>query len=341
MSEQMQKQPAVAVIGAGSWGTALASLLAGKLDQVTLWAREPEIVAGINQTHHNPIYVSDLTLPNNLVAQGNLAHVAANHDVLVMVVPTQFCRGVLAQLKPHVKPDVTFVSATKGVETANLALISEIFEQIFDAAIAKRTCYLSGPSFAREVIAGQPVAVSMAGMDQTALEAMQGLFFFPHFRTYSTDDVVGVELGGALKNIIAIAAGISDGLGYGAGARAALITRGLAEIARLGRVYGAKQETFAGLSGMGDLLMTASSTLSRNYTTGHRLGQGESLDVIRDSSKEVAEGVKTTESTWQLAQQHGVEMPITQAVHAILFEDIPPHVVVTKLLNRDMKTESA
>ncbi|ABK43262.1 glycerol 3-phosphate dehydrogenase (NAD(P)+) [Magnetococcus marinus MC-1] len=340
MAVEYADNPSVAVIGAGSWGTALAALLAGKLPQVTLWAREPEVVEGINQGHHNPVYLADLDLPPNLVAHQDLAWVAANHDVLVMVVPTQFCRQVLAQLKPHVRPHVTFVSATKGVETANLALISEIFTQTFAAPIAQRTCYLSGPSFAREVIAGQPVAVAMAGADEAALAAMQALFFFPHFRTYSTSDVVGVELGGALKNIIAIAAGISDGLGYGAGARAALITRGLAEIARLGHIYGANPQTFAGLSGMGDLLMTASSTLSRNYTTGFRLGQGESLSHISGSSREVAEGVQTAASTWLLAQRHGVEMPITQAVHAILFEQVPPQQAVTQLLNRDMKREA-
>uniref|UniRef100_A0A1S7LIP5 Glycerol-3-phosphate dehydrogenase [NAD(P)+] n=1 Tax=Magnetococcus massalia (strain MO-1) TaxID=451514 RepID=A0A1S7LIP5_MAGMO len=329
----------VAVVGAGSWGTALASLLAVKRTRITLWAREEEVVAGINQNHHNPHFLTDLELPKNLRAEGDLAGVTAHHKVLVMVVPTQFTRAVLAQMKPHLQEDAVLVFASKGIETAQLSLVSEMCQQELPEAVARRACYLSGPSFAREVVAKQPAAVSIAGADGEALEAIQALFFLPYFRTYSTQDVAGVELGGALKNVIALAAGISDGLGFGNSARAALITRGLAEISRLGRFYGAQQETFAGLSGLGDMLMTASSTLSRNYSTGYRLGQGETLDEIRSGSREVAEGVKTTEAAYQLAQKRQVDMPITQAVYAVLYEGVTPEKAVAALMGRGMKSE--
>ncbi|OSM07012.1 putative glycerol-3-phosphate dehydrogenase (NAD(P)(+)) [Magnetofaba australis IT-1] len=327
------------MIGAGSWGTALAALLCGKRERVTLWCRELEIAESVNTQHRNALYVSELELPQNLVADTDLARVAATHRVLVMVVPTQFTRAVVEAMRPHLRDDAVLVSASKGIEVQKIETLAEIYDEMLPEAMAQRACFLSGPSFAREVIRGLPAAVAIACRDAAVLPAIQELFFFPHFRTYRTDDVVGVELGGALKNVIAIAAGICDGLQYGHSARAALLTRGLAEIARLGIAMGGKAETFAGLSGMGDLLLTATSTQSRNYTVGHRLGSGETLEQIQAGAREVAEGVKTADAAYRLAQQKGVEMPIVGAVYAILYEQRNAREVVLELLSREMKPE--
>ncbi|MBF0183867.1 MAG: NAD(P)-dependent glycerol-3-phosphate dehydrogenase [Magnetococcales bacterium] len=331
--------PSTAVIGAGSWGTALAALLASKLPQVTLWCLEAEVAAGINQRHQNPLYVPEFTLPANLIASTDLLQSAAGHELLILVVPTQFTRRILQQIQPVIGPDSRFVYASKGVEVETLTLISDMHRDIFGPERMGQACFLSGPSFAREVLQQLPTAVAIAGSDPATVRAMQHLFHTSTFRTYGSDDVVGVELGGAMKNVIALASGISDGLGFGNGARAALLTRGLAEIIRLGTRLGANAETFSGLSGMGDLLLTATSTLSRNYTVGWRLGQGESLATIQAGSREVAEGVKTTLGVRRLASQLAIEMPITQAVYEILYEERNPRSVVKELMERDLKSE--
>ncbi|MBF0138534.1 MAG: NAD(P)-dependent glycerol-3-phosphate dehydrogenase [Magnetococcales bacterium] len=332
--------PSVAVIGAGSWGTALATLLAGKLAQVTLWCHEAEVAAGIAQHQRNPLFLSDLSLPGNIAVATDLAVVAARHEVLVMVAPTQVTRGLLDRLRPHLRPDVILVCASKGIEESRLVLISELYAEILGASLAQRACFLSGPSFAREVMLGHPAAVVIAGKNSATVTTIQELFSTPRFRTYSTDDVIGVELGGALKNVVALAAGISDGLGFGHSARAAIITRGLAEIIRLGVRMGGRLETFSGLSGLGDLLMTATSELSRNRTVGFRLGQGEILAGIQAGMREVAEGVRTTRAVHQLAAHHGIDMPITAAVHDILYGQRSPRSVVEDLMNRQLKPES-
>lgn len=330
--------PSVAVIGAGSWGTALAALLASK-GLVTIWCLEPEVAEGINRDRRNPLYVSDFLLPASLRAETDLRLVAATHQILIMVVPTQFTRRILRSMVEVVTPETLFVFASKGVEVETLTLISEIHAEIFGQAWRNRACFLSGPSFAREVLQGLPTAVAIAGEDAERVRQMQMLFHTPSFRTYGSADVIGVELGGALKNVIALAAGISDGLGFGNGARAALLTRGLVEIVRLGLHMGAMAETFTGLSGMGDLLLTATSTLSRNYTVGWRLGQGESLEQIQQGTREVAEGVKTTLGVRHLAAKKGVEMPIANAVYEILYENRDPRAVVKALMERDLKSE--
>ncbi|MBF0585055.1 MAG: NAD(P)-dependent glycerol-3-phosphate dehydrogenase [Magnetococcales bacterium] len=330
--------PTVAVIGAGSWGTALAALLASK-GPVTLWCLEPEVAEGIQQNRRNPLYVTDFVLPETLQAATDLRQVAASHPILIMVIPTQFTRRVLRSMAEVVRPETQFVFASKGVEVETLTLISDIHAEIFGAAALDRACFLSGPSFAREVLQGLPTAVAIAGQNAELVQQMQRLFHTPFFRTYGSSDVIGVELGGALKNVIALAAGISDGLGFGNGARAALLTRGLVEIVRLGLCMGAMAETFSGLSGMGDLLLTATSTLSRNYTVGWRLGQGESLEQIQHGSREVAEGVKTTLGVRHLAAKKGVEMPIANAVYEILYENRNPRAVVNALMERDLKSE--
>ncbi|MBF0459837.1 MAG: NAD(P)-dependent glycerol-3-phosphate dehydrogenase [Magnetococcales bacterium] len=329
----------VAVIGAGSWGTALAALLASKLPQVTLWCLEAEVAAGINRDHRNPLYVSEFLLPETLRAETDLVRVATGHRILILVVPTQFTRRVLRTLVDVVTPDTLFVFASKGVEVETLTLISDIYAELFGAERMDRACFLSGPSFAREVLQGLPTAVAIAGQNAEVVRQIQTLFHTPSFRTYGSEDVIGVELGGALKNVIALAAGISDGLGFGNGARAALLTRGLVEIVRLGVGMGAQAETFSGLSGMGDLLLTATSTLSRNYSVGWRLGQGERLEAIQSGSREVAEGVKTALSVRRLAARMGIEMPIAGAVYEILYEDRDPRSVVKELMERGLKWE--
>lgn len=329
----------VAVIGSGSWGTALAAVLGAKLPRVTLWCLEPDVAEEINRNRRNPLYVSEFLLPETLKAETDLSKVAAENRILVMVVPTQFTRQILHKMADIITPDTLFVFASKGVEVKTLTLISDIYAEILGKDRMDRACFLSGPSFAREVLHGQPTAVAIAGHHPATVQHIQTLFHTPFFRTYRSDDVIGVELGGALKNVIALAAGISDGLGFGNNARAALITRGLAEIIRLGVHMGAMAETFSGLSGLGDLLLTATSTMSRNHTVGFRLGSGETLEEIQKNTREVAEGVKTTLSVWHLAQKKGVDMPITQAVHAILYENRDPRSVVKELMERDLTSE--
>lgn len=334
------KKNDVAVIGAGSWGTALAAHLADKLGPVTLWCREPEVADGINSAHRNPFFLPDVDLPGGLKGEADLAKVAANHRILVMVIPTQFTRAALQEIKTHIDDDTVFVSASKGIEVETLSMVSEMYAEVFGPEEAdRRACYLSGPSFAREVLNALPTAVTVAGKNEALVKKVQELFHTPAFRTYAAADVVGVELGGALKNVIALAAGISDGLGFGYDARAALITRGLAEMMRLGVAMGGEAATFSGLSGLGDLVLTATSDLSRNRTVGRRLGEGERLEEILAGSREVPEGVKTTVSAYQLAQREGVEMPITHMVFEILNEGRDPKSAVSELMTRALKAE--
>ncbi|MBF0628386.1 MAG: NAD(P)-dependent glycerol-3-phosphate dehydrogenase [Magnetococcales bacterium] len=330
-----------AIIGAGSWGTALATVLASKLPEVTLWCHEPEVAAGINQTHHNPFFLKEFPLPANIRATTDLIATAREHPILVMVVPTQFTRRVLTALRDHVTDETLFVSASKGVEAETMTLLSDIHIEILGKPLGEKSCFLSGPSFARDTIMRLPAAVSIAGLDTERVERVQRLFHTAWFRTYSTDDVIGLELGGALKNVIALAAGICDGLGMGHSARAALITRGLNEMLRLGLQLGAKPETFAGLSGLGDLLLTATSDLSRNRTVGVRLGKGETLESIQQGSHEIAEGVRTTVGVHRLAAKLGVDLPITRGVYGILYEGLPPLEAVKELMERDLKPEHA
>jgi len=336
----MTEKNDVAVIGAGSWGTALGGHLADKLGHVTLWCREKEVADGINSAHRNPFFLPDVDLPGGLTGESDLAAVASSHRILVIVIPTQFTRAALKEIKTHIGAETVFVSASKGVEVETLAMVSEMYAEVFGPEEAdRRTCYLSGPSFAREVLRQLPTAVTVAGRNEALVKEIQELFHTPAFRTYAATDVVGVELGGALKNVIALAAGISDGLGFGYDARAALITRGLAEMMRLGVAMGGEAATFSGLSGLGDLVLTATSDLSRNRTVGRRLGEGESLEAILTGSREVPEGVKTTASADQLARREGVDMPLTRMVYEILYDDRDPESAVSELMMRSLKAE--
>lgn len=339
MSEGLSMGEKIGVIGAGSWGTTLANLLAKKGLDVTLWAYEPELVAEMRATRVNTLFLPGVELSPNLAFTNSLAEAAEGKDALVLVSPSQVMRSVLAQLVPLLQPGVTLVNASKGIELDTLMTMDQVCAAVLPPGIAARFCVLSGPSFAREVAQEMPTAVVAASADPEAASLVQRLFTTPYFRVYTNSDVVGVEIGGALKNVIALAAGISDGLGLGHNTRAALITRGLAEMNRLGRAMGADPASFAGLAGMGDLVLTCTGDLSRNRTVGMKLGQGMLLAEILGEMRMVAEGVKTAESAWRLAGRMGVDMPITEKVYQVLYEDKPARQAVLELMTRDPKAE--
>ena len=329
----------IAVIGAGSWGTALANLLAKKGLEVILWAYERELVERLQATWVNDLYLPEIKLDGRLQFTAELAAAVTGRQVVVLVSPSQVMRRVVEQLRPHLERDCLLVSAAKGIENDTLLLMSEVLEQVLGGAVASRCAYLSGPSFAREVAAELPTAVAIAADEGEVARSAQELFHTDYFRVYTNPDVVGTELGGALKNVIALAAGVSDGLGFGHNARAGLITRGLVEMARLGAAKGAQAETFAGLAGMGDLVLTCTGDLSRNRTVGMELGRGRRLGEILSGMRMVAEGVKTTLSAYQLAQQLGVAMPITEQMYRILYADKPPRQAVSELMLRQQRAE--
>ena len=327
----------IAVLGAGSWGTTLADLLARKgADEVRLWAFEPEIVDAVNREHQNPVFLAGVPLATNLRAFADPCEAVSGAAVVVSAPPSHVLRQVLGRLREAVRPGALVISATKGIENDSLALMSEIVGECLSDV---RFAALSGPSFALEVARGQPTAVVAAARDQAAARDAQRVFATPSFRVYSNDDVVGVELAGALKNVIAIAAGILEGLGLGHNPRAALITRGLAEITRLGVAMGADPLTFAGLAGMGDLVLTATGGLSRNRGLGLALARGETFEAYRAAHRSVAEGANTSRAGAALAKRMGVEMPITQQVCDVLFGGKPPRDAVPELMTRELKSE--
>ncbi len=328
----------IAVIGAGSWGTALSLLLAEKGIKVDLWVHGEETYKNLIKSRENTFYLPGVKLPFNVCPSLSLEKVARGKDVILMVIPSHVFRRVLVQLRPFLKKDSLIISATKGIENYSLLTMSGVVKEVL-TGLSFKYAVLSGPSFAKEVAARLPTAVTIASYDEEAATLAQEIFSSPYFRVYTHADVLGVELGGALKNVIAIASGISDGLGLGCNARAALITRGLAEMARLGQKMGAQLQTFAGLSGLGDLVLTCTSTLSRNYMVGKRLGQGEGLEGILNSMKMVAEGVKTAQSAYKLATIQNVEMPIVKEVYKILYKNEPPSEGLKRLLSRTPKPE--
>ena len=328
----------ITVVGAGAWGTALSALLARKGHAVTIWSYEPEIAESINQRRLNP-YLSDVSLPEGLCAETELALAVRGADVVLSASPSQFVRAVMAEAAGSLAPGALIVSASKGIELASLLCMDEVLDGVLSQAHMQRFCALSGPSFAREVAAGSPTAVVVAGRTEEAADQAQDIFQTSYFRVYTNTDVVGVELGGALKNVMALAAGITVGLGYGHNTMAALITRGLAEMTRLGVAMGAETATFSGLAGMGDLVLTCTGSLSRNRAVGHRLGRGESLDEILADMTAVAEGVKTAPAVHELAARHGVEMPIVEQVYHIVQENKRPADALKDLMLRDPKPE--
>jgi glycerol-3-phosphate dehydrogenase (NAD(P)+) len=326
----------VAVLGAGSWGTALAKVLADKGHPVALWARRPEVAASIARQHKNEAYLPDVTLPDNLEATSDLAE--ALHDVaaVVVVVPSHGLRDIARRAKTLLPKGTLVISATKGVENDSLRLMSEVLsEELGDARIAA----LGGPSFAHEVARGLPTNVAVASRDADAAAEAQALFAADHFRVYTTDDVVGLELGGAIKNVIALAVGACDGLGLGHNARAGLITRGIAEVTRLATRMGANPQTLAGLGGVGDLVLTCTGDLSRNRRVGIELGRGRALDEVLGEMHMVVEGVRTAKSVYELARREGVDMPITTEVYFALYEGKPPQDAVASLMKRALRPE--
>ena len=328
----------IAVIGAGNWGTSLANLLAKKGERVHLWALEPEVADGINERHQNPLYLKDVALDPALRATSDLAEAVADATTIVSVVPAQHVRRVLADAAPHLREDAILVSASKGIEKTTLATMDEVFADVVPGPGA-RASYLSGPSFALEVARELPTAVTVAARDPNLAERVQALFQTPYFRVYTSDDVPGVELGGALKNVMAVAAGMVVGLGLGHNTAAALITRGLAEIARLGIALGANPLTFSGLAGVGDLILTCTGGLSRNRHVGVELGRGRTIDEILAETNQVAEGVDTTRAAHALARRHDIEMPIVAEVHAVLFEGSTARDALENLMLREPKPE--
>ena len=326
----------VAVVGAGSWGTALAAHLATSGVDVTIWAREPEVVAGINTENRNPLFLSDANLPASLNASGDLDSTVTRADMVVSAVPVQHIRSALTGVSPLAETPIV-VTVSKGIEEGTLVTPHRILADV--GVNEDRVVALSGPSFAREVAAGKPAVVVAAGKEANNTSAVQEMFSWGQFRVYASDDVVGVEVGGALKNVIALAAGVSDGLGLGDNARGAIITRGLAEITRLGVALGGHPATFAGLSGIGDLVLTCTGGLSRNRSVGLAMGQGRKLEDIRAEMKEVAEGVPTCRSAHELAAQAGVEMPITDQMYQLLYEGKKPTEAVAELFGRVLRSE--
>jgi len=327
----------VAVIGAGSWGTTLANLLATEGHDVRIWAYEPEVVESINREHLNALFLADSRLAETITAYRDTAEALEGAELVVSAAPSHAVRTMGKAIGQSVNPShTTLVSVSKGLEEASLKTMSEVLEETVPGA---SVVALSGPSFAQEVYERQPTAVVAASSDPLAAQLTQRIFSTSRFRVYTSDDVVGVQLGGALKNVIAIAAGLLQGLRQGYNTRAALLTRGLAEMARVGVALGANPLTFAGLAGMGDLLLTATGALSRNRALGVELAEGRTLEEILESRRTVAEGVRTARAAVQLGKRTDVELPIAAEVAAILFEGKRPEQAVHDLMERELKAE--
>lgn len=329
----------IAVIGGGSWGSALAGRLAANGNDTVLWAFEPELVDEINTKHTNSLYLPGINLHPALACTGNLEEAVTGRSIILLVTPVQVMHGVLQKLAPYIASDAIIANASKGIELETLQTVSQICKDILGEDTLNRYVALSGPTFAREVAQELPSLIVAASRNTAAAHRVQRAFSCPCLRVYTNSDVTGVELGGAVKNVIAIAAGICDGLGFGYNARAALITRGLSEMNRLGQAMGAQASTFAGLAGMGDLVLTCTGDLSRNRTVGFKLGQGMKLADILSEMRMVAEGVKSAESVYQLALSLSVEMPIVEKTYQILHQDKPARQAVIELMARNLKSE--
>jgi glycerol-3-phosphate dehydrogenase (NAD(P)+) len=329
----------VTVLGAGAWGTALAKVLAENGHEVSLWSRREDLANQINGAHANPRYLPGAPLPDSLVATHDLAGAIRGAKMIVFVVPSHSTREVARAAAAHVESDVPIVSATKGIENESLMFMDEVLAVELPAHARRSLSFLSGPSFAKELAAHIPTAVVVAARDQAVCADVMRRFHTPYLRLYASDDIPGVECGGAMKNVVAIAAGAVDGLGFGHNTRAMLITRGLAEVAKLAMARGGSALTVAGLAGMGDLVLTCTGELSRNRTVGLELGKGRTLDEILGSLGHVAEGVKTAKSAHDLSVKLGVEMPITREVYAVLHEKKPLAKAVHDLMSRELSYE--
>lgn len=329
----------IAVIGAGSWGTALANLLAEKGLDVDLWVREEEVFRQILEKRTNDIFLPGFPLSARLRPVRSFEEALGGKQVALLAIPSHVFREILVSIRPFLPPDISVIIATKGIENDTLMVMSQVAEAVLDKRYMAKFACLSGPTFAREVACQYPTVVAVACRDIGHSKRLQQLFSRDFFRVYAGDDLIGTQLGGALKNVIAIAAGASDGLEFGENARAALITRGLAEMTRLGVAMGSNPHTFAGLAGLGDLVLTCTGDLSRNRTVGLKVGMGIKLEEITRSMRMVAEGVKTARSAYELSQKMGVTMPITREVYRILYEGRDPRDAVRELMLRDLKAE--
>lgn len=326
----------IGVLGGGSWGTALSILLANKGYNLHMWIRDENQVETINTTRMNNRYLPNISLPDNIGVSSDMEAALYKKDIILMCVPTHGVRETLNQAKKSINKDQIIINVAKGIENDSLLRISEIVEEILPE---NKYAVLSGPSHAEEVAIGLPTTVVSASKTRDVAEIVQDLFITPYFRVYTNPDIIGVELGGSLKNIIALGAGVSDGLGYGDNTKAALMTRGNTEMARLGIKLGANASTFTGLSGIGDLIVTCTSMHSRNRRCGILLGEGLSLDQAIKEVGMVVEGVKTTKSAYKLAQKHGVEMPITEEIYDVLYNGSKVSNSVSRLMERDKKHE--
>lgn len=331
----------IAILGGGSWGTGLAVVLSNsrRKHQVRLWVREPELADSIESSRENKKYLPGIAISPSVRACKNIEEVLQEAEVLICAVPSAHTRAVLVQALAAVPRDASIVSATKGLEPATHLRMSQVIAQVLNARFVPRVAVLSGPSFALEAAAGQPTAVVLASEDVALAACLQEEFSGPTFRLYTNSDVLGVELAGAMKNVMAIAAGACQGLGLGSNSQAALITRGLAEMTRLAMALGGKPETLSGLAGMGDLILTCYGSLSRNRRVGFELGQGRSLEEILAGMTMVAEGVGTTAALLALARENHIELPITQQVHSILHLGNPPHEAIRAIMERPLRRE--
>lgn len=324
------------VVGAGAWGTALADLLTRNGHDVTLWAYEPDVVESINKRHENVRFLGGQSLAPALQATSDIARAVEGAELVTLATPSHVLRPILRSAAKSLPPGAHLVVASKGIEKGSLCLMTEVAEQEMPGATVVA---LSGPSFAKEVVAGQPTAVVIASQRNGAAADAQQAFSSRYFRAYTHTDVIGVELGGALKNVMAVATGIAEGLGLGFNARAALVTRGLAEMTRLGLALGAEQSTFAGLAGLGDLVLTCTGSLSRNRAVGVEVGKGRTLEEVLRDKETVAEGVVTAQSARELAAREGVEMPIVDTVNRVLFEGQPARSAIAALMSRELRAE--
>lgn len=337
----MSDKTNITVLGGGSWGTALANLLAINGHSVVIWAREDEVVSSINNNNLNSIFLPDIKLSENLSATTSLKEALQSTSMIISVVPSQYLRDVLTEALSYIQTDkvIPIVSATKGIEESTLMTASIIISEATKDSKKFPIAVLSGPTFALEVANKLPSCITAAADTIELAETVQKVFSNDFFRVYTNTDIIGVEIGGAVKNVVALASGISNGLGFGYNTRAALITRGLVEMKNLGTALGGVESTFYGLSGMGDLILTATGELSRNYTVGTRLGKGEKLTDIIESMHMVAEGVKTCRGVIALAKKHNVEMPITDKVFKVLYENLSPKDGVISLMTRELGEE--
>jgi glycerol-3-phosphate dehydrogenase (NAD(P)+) len=329
----------VSVLGSGSFGTAIANVLGDKSYQVYLYGRRKELIEDINQLHENTEYLKGIKLSENIIGTVDIEECLSNTQLIVLAIPTQNLSAFIIENRNLFPEKIPIVCVAKGIENNTLRLVSEILEEELPGKYHNYLCYLSGPSFAKEIVQRIPTLVSIASKNEEIAKRVQNYFYTTYFRTYWHDDVIGVEIGGALKNVIAIACGVSDGLKLGHNTRAALITRGLTEIQRLGVKKGANALTFLGLTGLGDLVLTCTGELSRNRTVGFQLGLGKKLDEIIKELHQVAEGVFTAKSAYELSKKLNVEMPITESVYKMLYENVSPQDIVKNLMQRELKKE--